>query len=57
MTRWRAWSSPESAKAVNDYPITLLEDAPNTAAGKAFIALVRSAEGQKVLTGAGSTAP
>ncbi|MEV6882974.1 molybdate ABC transporter substrate-binding protein [Streptomyces sp. NPDC051135] len=48
---------PESAEAVNDYPITLLKDAPNTAAGKAFIALVRSAEGQKVLTGAGFTAP
>ncbi|MGV9283567.1 molybdate ABC transporter substrate-binding protein [Streptomyces sp. NPDC003730] len=48
---------PESAKAVNDYPITLLKDAPNTAAGKAFIALVRSAEGEKVLTGAGFTAP
>ncbi|MFG3247698.1 molybdate ABC transporter substrate-binding protein [Streptomyces sp. NPDC048187] len=48
---------PESAKAVNDYPITLLKDAPNAAVGKAFIELVRSAEGQKVLTGAGFTAP
>ncbi|MBZ6084848.1 molybdate ABC transporter substrate-binding protein [Streptomyces olivaceus] len=48
---------PESAKAVNDYPITLLKDAPNSAAGKAFMELVRSAEGQKVLTGAGFTAP
>ncbi|MEU3663711.1 molybdate ABC transporter substrate-binding protein [Streptomyces sp. NPDC032940] len=48
---------PESAKAVNDYPITLLEDAPNAAAGRAFIELVRSAEGQRVLTGAGFTAP
>ncbi|MER7489301.1 molybdate ABC transporter substrate-binding protein [Streptomyces sp. NPDC126497] len=48
---------PESAEAVNDYPITLLEDAPNPAAGRAFIELVRSAEGRRVLTGAGFTAP
>ncbi|MFD5496256.1 molybdate ABC transporter substrate-binding protein [Streptomyces sp. NPDC127091] len=48
---------PESAEAVNDYPITLLKDAPNGEAGKAFIALVQSAAGQKVLTEAGFTAP
>ncbi|WP_328564091.1 molybdate ABC transporter substrate-binding protein [Streptomyces coelicoflavus] len=48
---------PESADAVNDYPITLLKDAPNAEVGKAFIELVRSAEGQKVLTEAGFTAP
>ncbi|MFD8432589.1 molybdate ABC transporter substrate-binding protein [Streptomyces coelicoflavus] len=48
---------PESADAVNDYPITLLKDAPNADAGKAFIELVRSAEGRQVLTGAGFTAP
>ncbi|XKK61886.1 molybdate ABC transporter substrate-binding protein [Streptomyces sp. ARC32] len=48
---------PESAKAVNDYPITLLKDAPNAAVGKAFIELVQSAEGQKVLAEAGFTAP
>ncbi|MEW2449262.1 molybdate ABC transporter substrate-binding protein [Streptomyces parvulus] len=48
---------PESADAVNDYPITLLKDAPNAAVGKAFIELVRSAEGRKVLTEAGFTAP
>jgi molybdate transport system substrate-binding protein len=48
---------PESADAVNDYPITLLKDAQNTDAAKAFIALVRSAEGQKVLTGAGFLKP
>ncbi|NEB08410.1 molybdate ABC transporter substrate-binding protein [Streptomyces coelicoflavus] len=47
---------PESADAVNDYPITLLKDAPNAGAGKAFIELVRSAEGQQVLTEAGFTA-
>ena len=48
---------PESADAVNDYPITLLKDAPNAEVGEAFIELVRSAEGQKVLTEAGFTAP
>ncbi|MGW0845044.1 molybdate ABC transporter substrate-binding protein [Streptomyces sp. NPDC002787] len=48
---------PESADAVNDYPIALLKDAPNSAAAKAFIALVRSAEGQKVLTAAGFLKP
>lgn len=48
---------PESAKAVNDCPITLLEHAPNPAAAKAFIALVRSAEGQKVLGAAGFRKP
>lgn len=48
---------PESADAVNDYPITLLKDAPNADAGKAFIELVRSAEGRQVLTEAGFTAP
>jgi molybdate transport system substrate-binding protein len=44
---------PESAKAINDYPIALLKKAPNAGAAKAFIALVRSAEGQKVLSDAG----
>ncbi|MFI6210181.1 molybdate ABC transporter substrate-binding protein [Streptomyces sp. NPDC051041] len=48
---------PESAKAVNDYPIALLEDAPNPGAARAFIDLVKSAEGRKVLTGAGFLAP
>ncbi|MEW2155444.1 molybdate ABC transporter substrate-binding protein [Streptomyces sp. NPDC007189] len=48
---------PESAKAINDYPIVLLKNAPNAAAAKAFIALVRSAEGQKVLGEAGFLKP
>ena len=48
---------PESAEAVNDYPIALLKDAHSAAAARAFIALVRSAEGQKVLTGAGFLKP
>ncbi|KPI24928.1 molybdenum ABC transporter, periplasmic molybdate-binding protein [Actinobacteria bacterium OV320] len=48
---------PESADAINDYPIVQLKDAQNTAAAKAFIALVQSAEGQKVLTEAGFLQP
>ncbi|MCX5400815.1 molybdate ABC transporter substrate-binding protein [Streptomyces sp. NBC_00102] len=48
---------PESADAINDYPIALLKDAPNAEAAKAFIELVRSAEGQQVLTGAGFIKP
>ncbi|MCX3291713.1 molybdate ABC transporter substrate-binding protein [Streptomyces sp. NEAU-H22] len=48
---------PESADAVNDYPIALLKDAGNAEAAKAFIALVKSAAGQKVLSGAGFLKP
>jgi molybdate transport system substrate-binding protein len=48
---------PESADAVNDYPIARLKDAPNAKAARAFIELVRSAEGRRVLTGAGFLQP
>lgn len=48
---------PESAEAINAYPIVPLKDAPNAAAAKAFVALVKSAEGQKVLTAAGFLKP
>ncbi|MFD9319171.1 molybdate ABC transporter substrate-binding protein [Streptomyces sp. NPDC060053] len=48
---------PESADAINDYPIVQLKDAQNTDAAKAFIALVQSTEGQKVLTEAGFLQP
>ncbi|MGW2516231.1 molybdate ABC transporter substrate-binding protein [Streptomyces sp. NPDC001617] len=48
---------PESADAVNAYPIALLKNAPNAAAAKEFIALVRSTQGQKVLTEAGFLKP
>ncbi|GEL45910.1 molybdate-binding protein [Cellulomonas hominis] len=44
---------PESAEAVNDYPIALLADAPNPGAAAAFVALVLSASGQDLLAGAG----
>ncbi|MGC9539656.1 molybdate ABC transporter substrate-binding protein [Streptomyces sp. UG1] len=48
---------PESADAVNDYPITVLKESRNAGAAKAFVALVRSAEGQKVLAEAGFLKP
>jgi molybdate transport system substrate-binding protein len=48
---------PESADAINDYPITMLKEAPNAAAAEAFVELVRSAEGQKVLGEAGFLQP
>ncbi|MER6493788.1 molybdate ABC transporter substrate-binding protein [Streptomyces griseorubiginosus] len=48
---------PESADAINAYPIALLKESKNTETAKAFIALVRSAEGQKVLTAAGFLQP
>ncbi|MFJ9352399.1 molybdate ABC transporter substrate-binding protein [Streptomyces sp. NPDC101237] len=48
---------PESAAAINDYPIALLKNAPNPGLAKAFIALVRSAEGRQVLNHAGFLKP
>ncbi|MET9734594.1 molybdate ABC transporter substrate-binding protein [Streptomyces sp. NPDC006458] len=48
---------PESADAVNEYPITLLKESRNTETAEAFIALVRSAEGQQVLSEAGFLKP
>jgi len=44
---------PESAGAINDYPIVALKDAPNAAGAAAFVAYVRSAPAQEVLSGAG----
>ena len=48
---------PESANAINDYPITLVKNARDSVAAKAFIALVQSSEGQKVLSEAGFLKP
>ncbi|MFH9863931.1 molybdate ABC transporter substrate-binding protein [Streptomyces sp. NPDC017202] len=48
---------PESADAVNDYPIVPLKDSQNAATAQAFVALVRSAEGRKALTEAGFLKP
>ena len=48
---------PESAKAVNEYPITALKGAPNAAGATAFIGYVLSDKGQAVLRKAGFQAP
>lgn len=48
---------PESARAVNDYPIVALKEAPNPAGARAFVAYVRSAPAQAVLAEAGFQAP
>nr|WP_091107290.1 molybdate ABC transporter substrate-binding protein [Micromonospora citrea] len=48
---------PESARAVNDYPVVVLRDAPNPAGGRAFVAYVRGERGRAALTEAGFQAP
>ncbi|MFF5180070.1 molybdate ABC transporter substrate-binding protein [Micromonospora sp. NPDC000316] len=48
---------PESARAVNDYPIVALKAAPNLTGARAFVAYVRSAPAQAVLAEAGFQAP
>jgi molybdate transport system substrate-binding protein len=48
---------PESANAINDYPITVLKNAPNRAGARAFVAYVLSDKGKAVLTAAGFQAP
>ncbi len=44
---------PESARAINDYPIVALADAPAASQAAAFVAYVRSAPAQQVLADAG----
>jgi molybdate transport system substrate-binding protein len=48
---------PESAGAINDYPIVALNDAPEPAGAAAFVAYVRSAPALRVLTEAGFQKP
>jgi molybdate transport system substrate-binding protein len=48
---------PEAERAVNEYPIAALADAPNPEAAAAFVELVRSAEGQQALADAGFRTP
>jgi molybdate transport system substrate-binding protein len=48
---------PESAKAVNAYPIVVLKHADNGAAAQAFVAYVLSDKGRGVLTDAGFQGP
>ncbi|MET9018445.1 molybdate ABC transporter substrate-binding protein [Actinopolymorpha sp. NPDC004070] len=48
---------PESAKAVNAYPIVVLKDGQNPSGGRAFTDYVLSARGRSVLTRAGFQTP
>ncbi|GAA2884419.1 molybdate-binding protein [Actinoplanes cyaneus] len=48
---------PESAKAINEYPIAVLKNAANAAGARAFADYVLSADGIAVLTAAGFQAP
>ncbi|MEV0717185.1 molybdate ABC transporter substrate-binding protein [Asanoa sp. NPDC050611] len=48
---------PESAQAVNDYPIVVLKNAPNKPGAQAFVEYVLADNGAKVLTDAGFQAP
>jgi len=48
---------PESANAINDYPIAVLAKAQNKAGAEAFVGYVRSDKGMAVLTAAGFQAP
>jgi molybdate transport system substrate-binding protein len=48
---------PESAKAINEYPIVVLKGAPNKPGARAFLGYVLSAMGKSVLTEAGFQAP
>ncbi len=47
----------ESARAINDYPIVVVKDAPNKAGATAFVAYVQSDKGRAVLTAAGFQSP
>lgn len=48
---------PESAGAINNYPIVALKSAPNPAAASAFVAFVQTEPEMKVLTDAGFQKP
>jgi molybdate transport system substrate-binding protein len=48
---------PESAKAINDYPIVALKNAPNPTGAAAFVAFIESSQAQAVLTQAGFQTP
>ncbi|WP_412751096.1 molybdate ABC transporter substrate-binding protein [Krasilnikovia sp. M28-CT-15] len=48
---------PESASALNDYPVIVVKNAPNSAGAQAFVAYVLSGKGTAVLTAAGFQAP
>lgn len=48
---------PESAGAINDYPVVVLKHAPNKPAARAFVAYLRSDQGTAALTAAGFQVP
>ncbi|MBL7254070.1 molybdate ABC transporter substrate-binding protein [Paractinoplanes lichenicola] len=48
---------PESAGAINDYPIVALNDAPNPSAAESFVTFVQSEPSLKILTDAGFQKP
>jgi molybdate transport system substrate-binding protein len=48
---------PEAEQEVNDYPICVLDAAPNAEAAQAFVDLVQSDAGQQALADAGFRAP
>lgn len=48
---------PESAQAVNEYPVATLKESNNAATAQAFVDYVLSADGQAVLTAAGFAKP
>jgi molybdate transport system substrate-binding protein len=48
---------PESAGAVNDYPLVVLRNAPNKPAAQAFVAYVQSYQAKALLTAAGFQTP
>ncbi|MFD0598552.1 molybdate ABC transporter substrate-binding protein [Catellatospora coxensis] len=48
---------PESATAINGYPVVALKNAPNQAGADAFLAYLRSEPAKAVLTAAGFQAP
>ncbi len=48
---------PESAKAINTYPIVVLKNAPNKPGAQAFVNYVLSDKGKAVLTAAGFQTP
>jgi molybdate transport system substrate-binding protein len=56
-TKVKGIEIPADQNASTSYPIATLTDAPNKAAATAFVEYVLSADGGKVLTGAGFAAP
>jgi len=48
---------PESGRAVNDYPIAALAEAPNPVGARAFVAFVRSPEARRFLVAGGFQTP